>query len=169
MRVKHVIAFVAAVMLCGLTIAAEGVIPRRLAEAKAGEWVLLRDVSGENAGETIKFTVVEIKDGEDKVVSMRSERYGEDGTVIETKDFEFPLSKYLERTEKLEDKAKQIGRERLTVKDKEIAVTAVSWDDEEETREYKLWISEDIPVGGIVKTWSSDPDFPAAELIDFGF
>lgn len=145
--------------------AAAGDIPSRLGRAKAGEWVEMRNTAGDNAGEKVRISVAEVKgEGDDAVVVLKMEpSEGESRTI------ELPIARHKARMADLEEKAKQVSRERLTVKGKEISVYAVVWDDEENNREFKLWLSEDIPVGGIVKSWSSDPDVPAGEVVDFGF
>lgn len=151
-------------------VAAAGELPNRMDKVKAGEWLLVKDVSGSRAGELTKFTVAEVKGaGADKVVVMKIERFGPDEKVQETRDVEIPVARYAERMAGLEAKAKQIGKERLTIKGKEIPVATVTWDDDKEPREFKLWLSEDLPIGGLAKSWSSDPEFPAAELVDYGF
>ncbi|MDR1521057.1 MAG: hypothetical protein LBU23_13090 [Planctomycetota bacterium] len=147
-----------------------GDIPNRLPEAKVGEWLLFQDVSGARAGEQTRFSVVDIQgEGDDKTLTMRMEKFGPDGTEEESRDIEIKLDRFASRMAALEDKAKQISRERLTVKDKEFQVVAIAWDDDDPEREIRLWISPELPIGGLVKSWSSDPEFPAAELVDYGF
>ncbi|MCL2000870.1 MAG: hypothetical protein FWG74_05505 [Planctomycetes bacterium] len=156
-------------MLTVGAVAADGSLPNRLDQVKAGEWLLLKDVSGARIGELTKFSVSEVKgEGADKVVVMTIDRY-HDEKIEETRDIEIPVSRYAERMAGLEARAKQIGRERLTIKDREIVVVTVTWDDDREPREIKLWLSDELPIGGLAKSWSSDPDFPAAELVDYGF
>ena len=155
-------------MAAALGLAAD--IPNRLPMAETGEWLLLRVVSGEKAGELVRFSVCETRgDGDDRVVVMRMEKLDQDGSISESRDIESPVARHAERLAELEAKAKQISRERMTVKDREITVVAVTWDDDEGSREFKLWVSGELPIGGVVKSWSSDPDFPAAELVDYGF
>ena len=167
---KTMLACIMILGVVGAANAADDAIPHRLARAKVGEWVLLRDVSGDRAGETTKFSVTEVKgSGDEAIVVLKKEEFDRDGKAADTKDIEIPIARYNTRIAGLEDKAKQISRERLMVKDKEITVVAVTWDDEENSRELKIWVSDEIPTGGIVKTWSSDPEFPAFELIDYGF
>lgn len=152
--------------------AADTVLPHNLATAKAGEWTLMKDIAGETPGELARYSVAEVRgDGDDKVVVMRRERFGDDGEVAETRDFEINAARYAQRMAGLEDKAKQVSREKMKVKGRELSVFAVTWDhegDDGETSEMKLWLSPDVPVGGLVKSWSSNPAFPAAELVDFG-
>jgi hypothetical protein len=135
--------------------------------------VITRDVSGEDVGGKIRIVVVKVEDG---AVTIRRERLDADGSVSESGEIEIKLPHSEKRLQDLQDKAKQISRERLIIKDREFAVTAISWDGDEgevgtngAVREFKVWVSEELPVGGIAKTWSSDPDFPAFEVIDYGF
>lgn len=149
--------------------AADYVIPNRLAKAVAGEWTLMQTVAGDHMGEKIRFSVKSVIGvGEDAVVLIANERLDADGAVAEVDEVEVPLSRYAAKLRELEDNAKQVSRERLTIGDAAYTVYAVTWDDEESGREMKIWISDDIPVGGLMKSWSSDAAFPAVELVDFG-
>ena len=150
---------------------AESAIPSRLDKAKAGEWVVMRDISVGGEEEIMRISVSAVREGNPKVVVLKRERLAPDGSVEESKEMELDLDSYAERVRGLEDKAKQISRERLTVKDKELTVYAVSWDDERDdvVREFKIWVSEDLPIGGIAKFWCSDPEMPSAEVVDYGF
>lgn len=165
------LAFAALAMFAAQAVAADGAIVNRLDKAKVGEWVMMQDVSGDSVGEKTKVEVIAVRDG---MVVIKREHYDENGAVSDSKEHEIKLDRYAQRMADLQEKAKQISRERLTVKDKEMTVQAVSWDDEDPDdadarREFKIWVSEDLPIGGIAKTWSSDPGFPAAEVIDYGF
>lgn len=157
--------------VCLSAAAADVALPGRLKKAKVGEWLIMRDVSGADAGERMRISVAEVREGAPKVVVLKRERLGDDGSVLESKDMEIDMDRYAERIAGMEEKAKQISRERLTVKDKEFTVYAISWDDENdgETREFKVWVSEDLPVNGMAKFWCSDPEMPSAEVIDYGF
>lgn len=166
---RNTLMFIGALMFLTLAAsAADGSIPNRMDKVKAGEWVMMLNVSGAEAGEKIKVSVAEVKDG---AVVIKRETFNADGSSGEVEQREIALSRYNERLSELEGKAKQISRERLTVKDKELSVVAVTWDREAEgeTHEFKIWVSEELPIGGIAKTWSSDQEFPAAEVIDYGF
>lgn len=158
-----------ALSLAGAALAGESVVPFRLPDAKVGEWTLFLNTSGERTGEQARFSVKEVKGGDDKVVVILYERFDASGQPIEERDIELNIADMKKHSQDLEDKAKQISRERLAIKDKEITVWAISWDDEENNREFKVWISGELPVGGLAKSWSSDPNIPAAELIDYGF
>lgn len=161
-------------LLSTLTVAAaDGFVPNRLAQAKVGEWTLMRHISGEHAGELIRFIVADRKGtGDDAVVVLRRERLDENGEVADEREFELNLEKLSQRMAGIEDKAKQTSRERMTVKDKEMVVYAITWDQESRrdgnTYEMKMWVSEEVPVGGMVKNWSENPRFPASELVDYG-
>lgn len=149
--------------------AADYVVPNRLAKAVPGEWTLMQTVAGDHMGEKIRFSVKSVSGaGEDAVVVIANERLDAEGGVAEADDIEVPLSRYAAKLRELEDNAKQVSRERLAIGDASYTVFAVTWDDEESGREMKIWISDDIPVGGLMKSWSSDASFPAVELVDFG-
>lgn len=153
--------------------AADGFVPNRLAQAKVGEWTLMRNVAGEHAGELTRFIVVERKgSGADAAVVLRRERLDERGEVSDERQFDINLDKLAERMAGIEEKAKQVSRERMTVKDKDMVVYAITWDHESKrdgkTYEMKMWVSEEVPVGGMVKNWSENPRFPSSELVDYG-
>ncbi len=160
----------AAALLLSAAVAGEA-IPNRIAAAKAGEWVLMEDVSGGDAPEQTRVTLLRI-DGAS--FTVKREHFGEDGAVVETKEHEISLADYNRRMEEMASRAQEITREFITINEKEYPVTAVRILTEEtdangEPREFKVWLSPDLPIGGVAKTWSSDADFPSAEVIDFGF
>ena len=79
-----------------------------------------------------------------------------------------------ERSAGLRQRATSIEPGFVMIKDREIPVVAVSFsgdgkDGSGANREFIIWLSNEIPAGGIAKTWCSDADFPQAEVIDFGF
>lgn len=139
-------------------VAAADAIPDRLSQAKAGEWVLMTDTSDASSGEKVKFTAVEVRPGDPGVLVLKREHFTADGTVDESREIEVPFDRQAKRMADLKEKAKQISTERLWVKDKEFTVTAVSWDDDKgeggEPREFKMWLSEELPLGGVAKFWS---------------
>ncbi len=160
-------------VMSAIAMAGDYVLPNRMADVKVGEWVILSETSGPSMGDRERFTVVEIK-GEDefKTVVVRRERIADDGSVTEQNDLEINLARFQDRLHEMEDKAKQVSRERMVVDNRDLALWSVSWERENEDgemHEYKMWVSEDLPVGGLYKTWSSDPNFPALELMDCGF
>lgn len=168
---KTLLTLAAFAVLASVAAAADGAIPNRLGKAKVGEWAMLQNVAGDDIGRKTKVSVIEVKDG---VVVIKRELFNADGTPDEVIQHEIPLERYNARLADLEGKAKQISRERLTVKDKEFSVVAVSWDgdageDGAPAPEFKIWVSADLPIGGIAKIWSSSPDFPAADVVDYGF
>ena len=161
-------------IVCSAAVAADSAVPNRLPQAKAGEWVLMVDITGENAGEKMKVSVVEVREGTPKVVVLRRDRIAADGTSTQEGVLELNLDRYAERMAGLEEKAKQVSRERLTIKDREFTVQAISWDGDTpdadgKPREFKMWLTEELPIGGMAKFWSSDPEVPSIEVIDYGF
>lgn len=167
---RGIVLMCAALLFAGAAAAADGDLPNRLEKAKVGEWLLFRDVSGDRNGELSKYSIIDVKgEGDAKTVVMRIEHLGPENEVVESRDVEIVLKQYNERRAGIMDRAKQIGRERLMVKDVEMPVTAVTIDSEDGGREFKFWVSTDLPVSGLVKTWSSDPGFRAIEIVDYGF
>lgn len=161
-----------AVLVLGPAMAGETAIPDRLDQIKAGEWVLMRDVSGgARAGETNRITVVK---ADADSITFRREHYAADGSLIESKERGMDKARMRERGADLQKKAKSIEPGFMTVKDTEIPVVAVAFDGEDEddvaaSREFIVWVSPELPASGVAKTWCSDADFPQAEVIDFGF
>lgn len=142
-------------------------VPNRLSQAKAGEWVLLGNLSA--PGERVKITVTDraCENGE-WVVGLKREHIDEEDNVTEANDRRIKLSRYQKRIDDLDQRADRISREKMTIKDRNITVYVIEWEDVEKDREVKIWLSNDIPVGGFVRIWSSDPEFPTYEIIDFG-
>ena len=165
--------FVIGLFLAVLPVAAgfSGEIPNRLPRARVGEWLLFRDVSGERSGEYTRFSIVDSRgEDDDKVLVLRIEKLaGAEDDGDDVRDIEIKPAGFTERVAELEKKATHITPGTLTVKDSEMAVVEVVFNDDDEDREFHLWISESAPIGGLVKTWCSDPEFPAAELVDYGF
>lgn len=144
-----------------------------LLTAKVGEWTVHRDVSGDKTGEMTRYKLVDRSgSGDDEAVTIRREVLGDDGKALEMRDIQINLARYKQRVQGLEEKAKQISFERMQVKDREVETVAVTWDQDSEdgqSREFKIWTSKDVPLGGMVRFWCSDPAFPATELVDYGW
>ena len=166
---RKAILFMFVLAVSGLAAHAAESIPSRLDKMKAGEWILMQDVSGES-GERTKITVLSVTP---EAFTLRREHMDPDGTVTETKEHEIPMDKARERHADLEGKAKEVTKEFVIVKDKEIPVTAVFWESDKaqdgKPREFKIWLSDELPVTGLAKFWSSSSTFPNAEIIDYGF
>lgn len=159
-----------AVVVCAAAVA-EDSFPNRMSQAKVGEWVLMEDVSGADVGEKTKVTVTKVEDG---VVTVKREHLDDSGAVVETKEHEIALDRYNERMDSIKGRATAITEDFVVIKDKEYPVTAVEFVSQSKTedgedREFKIWFTDQLPIGGIAKTWCSDADFPSAEVIDFGF
>ncbi|MCD8351335.1 MAG: hypothetical protein LUC93_12070 [Planctomycetaceae bacterium] len=159
-----------AVSFAAVAMAAETTIPNRLDQVKAGEWVLMQDVSGgDRAGERNRISVVSVADG---VINLKREHYAADGSLIETKEHSLDIARMKERQAGLQTRATSITPGFITVKDQEIAVVAVAFKGEngdDAEREFMIWLSPDLPISGLAKTWCSDAEFPQAEVVDDGF
>ena len=163
--------FLSFLVMLGLTatsVAAEfNLVPNPLTKAKVGEWVLLSNLSV--PGETVKITVVgRVCEENQQVIVLKREHIDAEGKVGETLERRVKLSSYQDRLDKLDQKADRISREKMLVKDRNITVYVIEWQDTEHDRDVKVWLSNDIPVGGFVRIWSSDPEFPTYEILDFG-
>jgi len=155
----------------GFAAAAEKAIPNRIGDIKQGEWVMMEDVSADADGEKTKITVTNVSDGK---VTLRREHFDKAGTVTETKENEIDVERLRQRIADLEKKAGAMTEEFVVVGEKQIPVVAVYWegedkDEEGKPHEYKIWMSEKLPVTGLAKFWSSDNGIPHAEIIDYGF
>ncbi|MCD8139669.1 MAG: hypothetical protein LUE17_07815 [Planctomycetaceae bacterium] len=161
---------VAAVCFATFAMAADATIPNRFDQVKPGEWIVMQDVSGgDRAGERNRISVVSVADG---VITIRREHYAADGSLIETKEHALDIARITERQAALQTRATSITPGFITVKDKEIPVVAVAFkgeNGEDADREYMIWVSADLPLGGLAKTWCSDAEFPQAEVVDYGF
>jgi hypothetical protein len=166
-----VLSFLTAALFAASAATAADTVPNRIAQAKAGEWVLMEDVSGEESGELTKVTLIAI-DAESFTVLR--EHIDAEGNVVESKEHVVKLADYNRRMDGMAARAKEITSEFVFIGEKEYPVTAVhivseTKDENGAEREFKIWISEELPIGGVAKTWSSDVDFPSAEVVDFGF
>ncbi len=146
-------------------------IPNPLADAVPGEWVLMEDVSGEETGERTKVTLTAI-DAERFTICL--EHIDADGAVVERNEHTFPLAEHNRRMAEMAANAKETAEDFVFIGDAEyptVSVHVVTDDKDADgnAREFKLWISDSLPIGGLAKTWSSDPKLPDAEVIDFGF
>lgn len=146
-------------------------IPNPLADAKAGEWVLMEDVSGEESGEAIKVTLVAVDDAS---VTMRIEDIDADGVVAATREHVIPRAFFDKGREDMRKNLIEVTDDFVVIKGKEYPVVAVRYTAHIPARggdpvEFKMWISDEIPVTGIAKSWSSDVKFSAGEVVDFGF
>ncbi len=164
------LSFALALLAAGAAAGADAV-PNRIARAKAGEWVLMEDVSGGGEPERTKATLIRI---DDESFTVRREHFDENGDIVETREHVLLLADYNRRMEEMASRAKEITEEFVIIGEKEYPVTAVriaadEADGSGDAREFKIWISPDLPIGGVAKTWSSDAAFPSAEVIDFGF
>ena len=165
-----VFSLLAALVFGSAAIAADAV-PNRIAKAKVGEWVLMQDVSGDDSGELTKVTLLAI-DGDS--FTVKREHIDAAGAVVESKEHVVKLDAYNKRMADMAARAKETTQEFVVIKDKQYPVTAVyviseTKDADGNDREFKIWLSEELPIGGVAKTWSSDVKLPSAEVIDFGF
>lgn len=160
-----------AALAIGSAVVAADTVPNRIGKAKAGEWVLMEDVSGDDSGELTKVTLLRI-DGES--FTVKREHIDASGAVVETKEHEVKLDAYNKRREDMLARAKEVTSDFVVIKDRQYPVTAIhivsdTKDEAGNAREFKVWVSDDLPIGGVAKTWSSDVKFPSAEVVDFGF
>ena len=166
---RTLILLAAVFCLASAGLAAEfNLVPNRLARTKAGEWVILANLSNPDEKVKISVTGVECEGAEQVVVIVRQNLDADDNAVGEGVERRVKMSGYQDRLDKLDQRAHRISREKTSFNDRDITVYVVEWEDEEEDREIKIWLSYDIPVGGFVRIWSSDPDFHTYELVDYG-
>ncbi|MDR0362948.1 MAG: hypothetical protein LBJ46_09760 [Planctomycetota bacterium] len=142
-------------------------LPNKFLTAQPGEWIIVGDI--ENPGETTRLSIIArgVEGGEDYVL-LRREKFDADGNVVEKKDHRVKMKRYQERLDRINERAYRITREKIGFQDEEITVYTAEWESERIDGELKIWISPDIPVSGFFRLWSSDPDFPTYELIEYG-
>ena len=165
---KTLVLLAAVFCLATAAMAAEfNLVPNRLSTAKVGEWVILANLS--DPDEKVRISVIGREcEGSELVVVIKRENLDAEGNSLDATERRVTMSRYQERLDKLDQKAHRVSRERTSFNDRDITVYVVEWEDEEEDREIKIWLSYDIPVGGFVRIWSSDPDFHPYELVDYG-
>lgn len=170
MRTLYIAAM--SLFLLAVTAAAgEKAVPNRVADMKQGEWVLMEDVSPESDGETIRVTVTRVGGGK---FTLRRDHMDKTGAITETKESEMDVADAAKRLDDLGKKARTVTDEMIIVNEREIPVVAIEWegskkDADGNSHEYKMWLSEKLPVTGVAKFWSSDNSIPHAEIIDYGF
>lgn len=160
-----------AVAFAGFAAAGDVAIPNRIGDIKQGEWVMMEDVSADAEGEKTRITVTGVAGGK---VTLRREHFDAAGAVTETKEDAIDVERLRQRITDLEKKATAVTEEFIIVRDEQIPVVAVHWegeskDEEGKSHEYKVWLSEKLPVTGLAKFWSSDNGIPHAEIVDYGF
>lgn len=166
-------AIAAFLILCVAAVSAAAVdtssVPDRIESIRPGEWVILQDTSGESK-DTNKITVMDRKGD---VVSLRREHYDENGTLVEVKDSEMNLSKYAQYAKNIKGKAVEVTDEFILIDDQGHEVVGMLWEDQDkntgEKHQYKVLVSPNLPISGVARFWTSNPNAPTADVIAYGF
>lgn len=146
-------------------------IPDRVAAIKPGEWVLMQHVSADGTTETSKATVTAV---EGDTITISHEQFDAEGASLGATGRGMNAAEIRERIADLSKRATSITAETLVVKEKELPVVSIQWtadtqDASGRAHEFKVWVSDRIPVTGLAKFWSSDTNIPQAEILDYGF
>lgn len=168
---RRIFAFaMACVFAVSLTAAAvdTSAVPSRAADIRPGEWIILQDTSG-HSSDTNKITVLE-RNGD--VLKLRREHYDSDGNLLETSTNDMDLSKYAQRAADVKSKALDVTEEFMMIDDQGHEMVGLLWEDTDksgEKHQYKVLVSPNIPITGVARYWSSNPESPVGDVIGYGF
>lgn len=166
---RTVTAFLMMLALTAAVAADTSKVPDRMDKIQPGEWIILQDTSGEST-DTNKITVL-ARNGD--TLKLRREHYDSNGNLLETKDSDFDIAKYNKRADDIKSKALEVTEEFLMIDDQGHEVVGLLWEDNDKTtgqkHQYKVLVSPNIPITGVARYWSSNPDSPTADIIDYGF
>lgn len=159
--------------LCLIATAASAIdaasVPNRTPKIQPGEWILLQDTSGETT-DTNKITVL---DRTGDIVTLRREHFDENGALIDTSESTMDLAKYNQYAQGIKAKATDVTEEFIVIDDVGHDVYGLLWEGESkntgEKHQYKVLVSPDLPIAGVARFWTSDPDSPTADVIGYGF
>lgn len=154
----------------GVAFAADtSAIPDRTGRIQPGEWIILQDTSGDST-DTNKITVLDRKGD---VLKLRREHFDSDGNLVGTTEHELDLKKFAERAQSVKGKAIEVTDEFIMIDEEGHEVVGVLWEDTDkdsgQKHQYKVLVSENIPISGVVRYWSSNPDAPSADVVGYGF
>lgn len=144
-------------------------IPNRTSQIQPGEWIILQDTSGETT-DTNRITVL---DRQGDMIKLRREHFDGEGKLVETTESELDLNRYRRRMENARDKAMEVTEEFITIGDKEHEVYGLLWEDADkrtgEKHQFKVLVSPELPISGVARFWTSNPEAFVADVIDYGF
>lgn len=144
-------------------------IPNRTRQIQPGEWILLQDTSGEST-DTNKITVLD-RNGD--IIKLRREHYDDNGVLINSTESEMDLAKYDQRANDIKAKAIGVTEEFMMIGDTGHEVYGLLWENADkntgEKHQYKVLVSPDLPIAGVARFWTSNPNSPTADVIGFGF
>lgn len=144
-------------------------VPSRLDKIQPGEWIILQDTSGDST-DTNKITVT-ARNG--NIVKLRREHYDADGKLVETTEHDFDIAKYAARSADVKSKALEITEEFMMIDEEGHDVFGILWEDNDkktgEKHQYKVLVSPNLPLAGIARFWTSNPNTPTADVIGYGF
>ena len=159
-------AAVAVVVGCG--VAAAGEAPDRLPKAKAGEWVMFKLMGGMQQ----KQTITDIKgSGDDMEVTIKTEVIM-NGATASTAEQTIKVGEMKKMQADAKAQADASGakvaysNETVEVKGKKFDAVVVTTEVQGMTA--KTYMSDEMPVGGIIKMYTTGMAEPVMEVIDFG-
>lgn len=144
-------------------------VPNRTSLIQPGEWILLKDTSGETT-DTNKITVL---DRQGDMVTLRREHFDGNGVLIKSSESQMDLAKYAKRANDVKSKATNVTEEFMMIDEVGHEVFGLLWEDSNketgEKHQYKVLVSPKLPIAGVARFWTSDPEAPTADVIAYGF
>lgn len=163
------LALVAVLAMCitGAGLAADfDKLPDTMKNAVAGQWVRYSVIGGLTQRHTI--TALEGK-GEEARVTVQTETF-QDGKNVDTETQKMPLGAYrdMQVSALLEDPDTRITDVKIPVGGREYDAVLIEYTNPNYDQPTKIWMSEKVPVTGILRMTVGDEAEPILELIDFG-
>jgi len=147
--------------------AATSTLPNPLKNAKAGQWVHYRMNTLFGTADQ-KQTLVGIEgEGDDRVLSIKSEMTIDDEIVDERTDA-ITYRAAMDEQERALSEAENVQITTTTADFKGAKMNAVQMDFVQEGKRCVLILSEDVPLIGMIRMEVEGQEEPAMELLDFG-
>lgn len=143
-----------------------GQLPNPLKDVAVGQWILYPVSWDESEGDQ-KQTVTSIEgEGDDRVLTVRKEIII-DGNVVETEEFSAPYNELIAEMHEMFDEAADatVSSTTLEVNGKTIDCVLLTYT--EDNIECKIYLSEEIPITGIVRFEMEGLDRPVMAVKDF--
>lgn len=165
MHKKWIVAALLSFSFGAVAMAADfGKIPDAMKNVKAGQWVSYKTMGGMDQ----KQSIVAVKgEGENMVVTLKTE-ISMAGQTMPAQEIDIPLKGAKEKQQEAWKNAPdtKITEEKITVNG--VPYDAVVVQTVQEGMSIKIFMSEKVPVTGIIKMEMQDMPAPVMELIDFG-
>jgi hypothetical protein len=142
-------------------------LPNPLRNVRAGQWARYRVNTLFGTAEQRQTVVAVSGNGDEAVITIRTEM-SLDGEIVDEREEAATYAKLL-----AEQAAALDGTENQSVSEREIPVAgasipAVAVRYTQDGEEYTLFLSEDIPLAGVIRLVREGSGEPVVELIDYG-